>query len=172
MILGPDEMNIPEIVILDRTSAGHYLMSTSPDKGRSLTHIVSIGDPGEKQPAGLYRNRARVLRLEFHDTVYENHPTEVCPGGGDVVKLIDFCKPLNGRHKVLFHCFAGVSRSTAAAYIMLCMKLGPGREEEAMERVLRLREFAWPNEVMVQLADQMLGHDGRMLEVQQEMTLR
>ena len=55
--------------------------------------------------------------------------------------------------KVLIHCEAGVSRSTAAALVMYACWLGQGREYEAMERVIDQRPYAIPNRRMVRLAD-------------------
>lgn len=70
---------------------------------------------------------------------------------------------------MLVHCWAGVSRSTAAAYVILCDRLGPGRELE-IARALRWRApHACPNSLMVRLADEALGRNGRMTGAVEEM---
>jgi len=61
------------------------------------------------------------------------------------------------------HCWAGISRSTAAAYTALCA-INP----EASEALIatRLREAsptAYPNRLMIRLADAALGRRGRMV---------
>jgi predicted protein tyrosine phosphatase len=66
---------------------------------------------------------------------------------------------------VLVHCEAGVSRSSAAALIMYACWLGPGREREAMDRVLSQRPVAVPNRRMVEIADRLLDRGGRLLHV-------
>ncbi len=51
---------------------------------------------------------------------------------------------------MLVHCWAGVSRSMAAAYILLCDRLGPGTEarDRAGHRARRA-PHAYPNPLMV-----------------------
>jgi predicted protein tyrosine phosphatase len=63
---------------------------------------------------------------------------------------------------MLIHCFAGVSRSTAAAYIAACA-LAPERDELEIARALRAASpTASPNAHLVALADDALGRGGRM----------
>ena len=65
---------------------------------------------------------------------------------------------------MLIHCFAGVSRSTAAAYIAACA-LAPERDEFDIARALRAASpTASPNAHLVALADDALGRGGRMNE--------
>ena len=65
---------------------------------------------------------------------------------------------------MLIHCWAGISRSTAAAYTALCM-LRPDSDEEALARELRAASpSATPNRLIVSLADDILGRDGRMVK--------
>ena len=65
---------------------------------------------------------------------------------------------------LLIHCFAGVSRSTAAAFIAACA-LAPERDEFAIARSLRAASpTASPNARLVALADAVLDRGGRMNE--------
>jgi predicted protein tyrosine phosphatase len=57
-----------------------------------------------------------------------------------------------------------VSRSSTAALIMYAYWLGPGREQEAMKRVLSQRPVAIPNRRMIELADRLLDRGGRLVE--------
>jgi predicted protein tyrosine phosphatase len=60
------------------------------------------------------------------------------------------------------HCYAGISRSTAGAYVAACL-LNPQREEHAIAQELRRASpTATPNPRIVALADRALGRDGRM----------
>ena len=64
---------------------------------------------------------------------------------------------------MVIHCWAGISRSTAAALISLCA-LNPRCAEHLIAR--RLREAsptAYPNRLMIRLADAALGRKGRMV---------
>jgi predicted protein tyrosine phosphatase len=61
------------------------------------------------------------------------------------------------------HCYAGISRSTAGAFVTACA-LNPQRDESAIARALRdASPTAMPNIRIVSLADTMLGRDGRMI---------
>jgi len=63
---------------------------------------------------------------------------------------------------MVIHCFAGVSRSTAAAFISACA-LTPGRDEYAIARAIRAASpTATPNMRLVALAEEALARKGRM----------
>jgi len=103
----------------------------------------------------------RKLRLLFADVeVEESGPSE--DDISRIIKLAESLKPVGG--KVLIQCGAGISRSAAAALIMYACWLDPGRECEAMERVLKQRPIARPNRRMVMLADRILGREGRLID--------
>jgi predicted protein tyrosine phosphatase len=64
----------------------------------------------------------------------------------------------------VIHCYAGVSRSTAAAFVAVCT-LNPRRSEAAVAEALRRASpTATPNIRIVALADDILGRNGRMVE--------
>ena len=88
----------------------------------------------------------------------------VLPGEEHVRRLIAFAQAWDRRQAMVIHCYAGISRSTAAAFITLCLTR-PEREEH--EIALRLRDasrFATPNPRLVMIADEMLNRRGRMVE--------
>jgi predicted protein tyrosine phosphatase len=61
------------------------------------------------------------------------------------------------------HCYAGISRSTAGAYVAACA-LNPQRDERAIAHELRRASpTATPNARIVSLADGLLGRAGRMM---------
>ena len=65
---------------------------------------------------------------------------------------------------LVLHCWAGISRSTAAAYIAACA-LAPDRDEAALALVLReASPSATPNARFIALADDILGRQGRMVD--------
>ncbi|TIW69787.1 MAG: protein tyrosine phosphatase, partial [Mesorhizobium sp.] len=69
----------------------------------------------------------------------------------------DRAKPL------VVHCYAGISRSTASAYI-IAAALAPKRDEVELAQTLRtLSPSATPNPRLIAVADALLGRDGRMI---------
>ena len=85
------------------------------------------------------------------------------PNTGHVAKLIDFVRSWDKQAPILIHCYAGLSRSTAAAFISLCA-LNPRSPEDAIARALRQSsDTATPNRLFVALADKVLRREGRMI---------
>jgi predicted protein tyrosine phosphatase len=105
----------------------------------------------------------RHLRLHIHD-ISEPLPGCIAPDAEHVGRLIDFALDWGGRGPMVVHCWAGISRSTAAAFAALCA-INPGVDEELIAQ--RLREAsptAYPNRLMIRLADAALGRRGRMVQ--------
>lgn len=148
-----------QIEVASRPEASTIL--SSPNKCSEVSFLVSIGAPEDELPVG-YSNVPSKIRLLFGDTESaQDGPTE-----SDVRCLIELAQRLNGSPgKILIHCEAGVSRSTAAALIMYTCLLGSDSEPEAMRRLLRQRPIARPNKRMVEIADHLLGRGGRLIGV-------
>jgi predicted protein tyrosine phosphatase len=124
---------------------------------------VSIGDGDDPLPEG-YENAGRKVRLLIADVVTEEGATEE-----DVRHIIQLAGQLRSdTGTLLIHCEAGISRSTATALIIHACWLGPGREDEAMQRVGDQRPYAIPNRRMVAIADYLLALDGRLLQARDE----
>jgi len=95
----------------------------------------------------------------FYDVEIKNSEY-VSPKLEDIQRLIDiYHKLINDQsvHNCLIHCTAGVSRSTAAAYILLFMMYGDKRK--ALDKLLEVRWFAQPNLLILDYADKILGTD-------------
>ncbi len=87
----------------------------------------------------------------------------VLPGEEHVRRLIDFVHGWDRERPMVVHCFAGISRSTAGAFITLCATR-PERDERDIGRRLRAASrFATPNPRLIAIADAMLGRGGRMI---------
>ena len=88
----------------------------------------------------------------------------VMPCDEHVTRLIEFVRGWDRAKPMVVHCYAGISRSTAGAYVAACV-LNPRRDEMALARELRrLSATATPNIRIVSLADRVLGRGGRMVE--------
>jgi len=104
----------------------------------------------------------RHLRLAMND-ICEPQPGLVIPCESHVSDLIRFALAWDRKAPLLIHCWAGISRSTAAAFITLCA-LNPGASELEVARTLRRASpTAYPNRLLVALADEALSRNGRMM---------
>jgi predicted protein tyrosine phosphatase len=146
-----------KIEVVSRVEAGQILCS--PELCAEITYLLSIGHGDDSLPQG-FENVDHKLRMLIADVVTEEGATEE-----DIQRIIELAKHLRSYSgKVLIHCEAGVSRSTAAALIIYACWLGPGREHEAMERVIAQRPYAIPNRRMVKFADSLLQLGGRLVQ--------
>ncbi len=107
------------------------------------------------------------MRIEIHD-ISEPLPGHILPSADHVSSLIEFLRDWHGEAPMLLHCFAGISRSMAAALIALSLN-SAGREAEAARRLRQAALHAQPNQRMVELADRLLGCDGRLLTARDAM---
>ena len=85
------------------------------------------------------------------------------PGEDHLDQLIAFGHAWDRHQPLAVHCWAGISRSTAAAYI-LALAINPALDEDALARELRRRApSATPNSRLIELADRRLERQGRMI---------
>jgi predicted protein tyrosine phosphatase len=65
---------------------------------------------------------------------------------------------------LLIHCWAGVSRSTASAFMITCMR-NPDVAPSAIANAIRAASpTATPNRLLTSIADDMLGRGGAMVD--------
>ena len=122
--------------------------------------LLSPGTPVER-PSAI--SPERHLTLAISDIVAPI-PGQVLPERAHLDELIDFVRGWDRAEPMLIHCYAGVSRSTAAAFIAACA-LKPERDEFEVARALRAASpTATPNARLVALADAALDRGGRMSE--------
>ena len=87
----------------------------------------------------------------------------VIPCDEHVTRLIEFVRGWHRTTPMVVHCYAGISRSTAGAFVAACA-LNPRRDEMAIAReIRRASATATPNPRIVAIADRVLGRDGRMV---------
>ena len=122
--------------------------------------MIGFAAPGDRQPGCA--GAPRTLRLAFHDIVTPR-PGLIAPGPAHMAALLAFGASWDGARPLLVHCRMGISRSTAAAFVLACAR-DPQRGEEEIAAALRTASLcATPNWLMVALADDLLGRVGRML---------
>jgi predicted protein tyrosine phosphatase len=103
------------------------------------------------------------LWLQVHD-ITEPAEGYVMPQQEHVEELIAFVKRWPREKPLIIHCYAGISRSTAAAFVAVCA-LNPASDERNIATALRIASpTATPNVRIVTIADQLLGREGRMVK--------
>ncbi len=125
------------------------------------SHIVTLLSSSYmiETPKGFPAERH--LRLGMHDIADESGAE--APARRHVDDLIAFSRGWNAKAPMLVHCWAGISRSTAATYTILCDRAGPGAEREIAEDLRARAPHAQPNRLIVRLADEALGRSGAMV---------
>jgi predicted protein tyrosine phosphatase len=130
-----------------------------------VTHVLSILDPGWPDPEAFGAFEAhRRLELRFHDVI-DSQPGWIAPQRQDVEHLLAFGRdvPRARRSHLLIHCHAGVSRSTAAAMLILAQTRPDRPADAALTEVVRQRPRAWPNLRILELGDELLGRNGEIV---------
>ena len=125
------------------------------------SHLISLLSPTHDKVWPAENAGGAHLRLACHD-IPEIREGLTAPDAALVVRLLDFATGWDAARPMLVHCWAGVSRSTAAAFIIAC-QYAPERSEREIARALRAAApYATPSPLMVSLADAALGRAGRM----------
>jgi predicted protein tyrosine phosphatase len=78
--------------------------------------------------------------------------------------LVEFGQGWDAEAPILIHCWAGVSRSMAAAYALLGQRATPARELEIARALRQRAPHVSPNALLIQHADMLLERDGRMVK--------
>jgi predicted protein tyrosine phosphatase len=126
------------------------------------SHVVTLINTGflVERPLSIQADRHLFLNISDIVEPLEGH---ILPAEDHIRTLLTFVRNWDRTNPLVFHCWAGVSRSTAAAYVSACM-LAPDRNEaDIAEALRRASPTATPNAKFVALADEMLGRRGRMV---------
>jgi predicted protein tyrosine phosphatase len=125
-------------------------------------HVVTLinRDTPVARPADV--DVANHLFLGIHD-ICEPAEDMICPAEEHVNELFGFVALWDRQAPLVVHCFAGISRSTAAAFSAYCAVRPDLDEAEAAARLRRLSPQATPNLRIVAIADEILGRQGRMV---------
>jgi predicted protein tyrosine phosphatase len=129
------------------------------DRGPFMPEIVYTG-------AHLFEGYHPHQRLErqFDDV---SHPTRFykAPSQEDVEAILTFGKVLDpAAHKVLVHCVAGISRSSAAATLLLLQAHPEQTADQIFDEIVRIRRQASPNSLMLEIGGDILGRKDELLD--------
>ncbi len=136
------------------------LYSTVKTTGaRHVVTLLGVDDHLERPPEVTERNH---LFLRMHD-ICEPLDGHVAPDAAHVEELIHFVRGWDRSAPLVVHGWAGISRSTAAAFVSVCA-LRPERDEQDIAwAIRRASPTATPNSRIVSFADELLGRKGRMV---------
>jgi len=114
------------------------------------------------QPAPEIAGSAARLVLRFNDIVAPREGL-TAPGVAAVTRLLEFAAAREAGETLLVHCWMGISRSPAAAFVLACAAAPATPEAEIAWALRRAAPAATPNPALVSLADRLLERGGRMV---------
>ncbi len=127
----------------------------------NASHVLTLinAQTPVTRPASIPENRHLYIAMSDIIEPLDGH---IVPGELHVRKLLDFVRVWDKAQPMVVHCYAGVSRSTAAAMITACA-LDPGRSEQEVAGLIRARSpTATPNLRLIAVADRLLGRSGKL----------
>jgi predicted protein tyrosine phosphatase len=130
--------------------------------GVGARHVVTLMRDVDKvvRPKSIVEANHLVLSM---DDIAQPIDGYELPGEAHVTRLIEFVSGWDRAAPMVVHCYAGISRSTAAAFTAACA-LNPKRDEAEIAQALRRASpIASPTVRIVALADAALGRKGRMV---------
>jgi predicted protein tyrosine phosphatase len=136
-------------------------------QGKHWTHVISIWEKDYLHDSvcrGYLKAiapGANILFSFFKDVIDYRHPD--APRLEDLEGILAFSGQIPPGANLLVHCRAGISRSTAVAYAILCQHTARGTERENLLHVQVLRKVVVPNRLIVEYADRLLNRDGSMV---------
>lgn len=121
--------------------------------------IISVVDPGTEFE--ILHSGAKRLLIECHD-ISEQIDGYIHPDESHIQKLIEFGAQRREHDRLVIHCQMGRSRSAATALIMMAQN-NPGREIDVAMMLRKGAPHCHPNPLMIEIADRLLGSDGRLI---------
>jgi predicted protein tyrosine phosphatase len=134
--------------VVDQVTASHVLT------------LINANTPVTRPPSIEAKNHLYISMSDILQPL-EGH---IMPAEEHVAQVIAFVKAWERKRPLVIHCYAGVSRSTAAAMITTAL-LNPERKEQEIAELIRQRSpTATPNLRLIYVADRLLGRSGRLLK--------
>lgn len=125
-------------------------------------HIVTLLRLSDRvtRPSHIAAENHLILKI---DDIPEPMDGYTAPAEEHVERLIRFAGAWDRTTPMVVHCFAGISRSTASAFVAACT-VNPKRDEQEIAwAIRRASRTAQPNVRIVSIADRLLGRQGRMI---------
>lgn len=129
------------------------------------SHMITLLDPDHapliETPEPLAPERH--LRIGVNDISDPTDGLLLCQE--DMVQeILDFGAGWDEGAPMLVHCWAGISRSSATAFVLACERNPDVSEHDIALRLRRTCPRATPNRRITAIADDLLGRGGRMVD--------
>ncbi len=149
-----------KIIVCPAVHAPHCFEAHRP------SHVLGLLSPGQDERLLPFAPAHR-LELRFNDIAMPQEGL-VMPEEDDMRAILAFAQSWDATAPMLIYCFAGISRSTAAAFAILCQSHPSAPEHDIAQWMRRTSPSATPNPLMIALADRLLDRQGRMSEAAAE----
>jgi predicted protein tyrosine phosphatase len=125
--------------------------------------MVTLLDPASmiETPAEVAPDRH--LKVGVND-INQGAEGLVSPGESHVASIIAHGQAWDISAPLLIHCWAGVSRSTASAFIIACLRNPHVPPCRIANMIRSMSPTATPNKLLTSIADDMLGRGGAMVD--------
>ena len=154
-IRGRPDNNIPHIQICSLEAAREADLDI-------YDGVITIEDTTTEDPLRISGDNPRQLVLRFDDI---SRPIDnfVMPDVKHILSVFNFVKKWE-QPSLLIHCHAGMSRSPAISLAVIAEKLGPGREVDAVNKLLEIVPLCTPNQYLIDLIDDTLECSGSLVK--------
>ncbi|HEY9234614.1 MULTISPECIES: tyrosine phosphatase family protein [Phenylobacterium] len=135
---------------------------------RAPSHMITLLDAASMIETPRNFAADRHLRISVNDIA---EPTDglVLPSEAMVERLIAFGRGWDASAPMIVHCWAGISRSSASAFVLACDRNPHADEMTIAMGMRRAAKHAYPNRRIVAIADDVLGRRGRMVDAVEAM---
>lgn len=145
-------------------------LSALPEAMRAYqpSHLITLLSPEFmiETPGGFPAERH--LRIGVHD-IAEPLPGKHIVCEEHISSILEFARSWDAKRPMIVHCWAGVSRSMATAFSILCDRAWKGAEFRIAREIRARAPHATPNRLIVKLADDFLERQGTMMKAVEEM---
>jgi len=135
-------------------------------EGAGFTRIISICEAELKAERGCESMLRQLFPgAAFHFAYFDDveFAREGGPDRNNIYRILLFSQAFTPSDKILIHCRAGISRSTAVACAIACQHSPPGEEKPAIEHIRSIRPLMLPNFLIIKLADKILQREGKLI---------
>ncbi|MCF6199665.1 MAG: protein tyrosine phosphatase [Hyphomicrobiaceae bacterium] len=138
----------------------HSQLETTLQKSGARHLLALVSDPADfKRPGQIPQNQ---FHLSVMNDIVEPRDGLTAPSLHHLEALLDFNATRPASTPLVLTCYAGISRSTASAYILACAAKPTLDEHQLAQKLRCLSPSATPNIRLITLADKLLERKGRM----------